>query len=207
MDIVKRLSLNKTPKSVENNSIVAAKNIMIDNTGSFITNEPGFSVAFECPNNNEVIVGCIPCTEEVVIFTYCFDDKSSRVYRYFDDGYYVPCVTGWKYNGGKIIGTYTYNYKKELIIAVSEYDAYDEYGHKILVHLKSWNLTTSDILHSNNTEELIPKYTANYIINNAGSLLCGVYTLFIRFKIDDYSYTKWFQITDDIIIVNVVTKE
>ncbi len=28
------------------------------------------------------------------------------------------------------------------------------------------------------------------------------YTFFIRYQIDDYNYTKWFQITDDIIIIN-----
>ena len=38
MEITKRLYLNKTPKNVPNGSIVCAKNIITDNTASFITN-------------------------------------------------------------------------------------------------------------------------------------------------------------------------
>lgn len=213
MDIVKRLSLNKTPKDVENNSIVAAKNIMLDNTGSFITNESGFSVAFECPNKNEgeYIVGGIPCAKEVVIFTHTPEHDGipakSNVYRYFDEGYYVTCITNWQYNGGTIIGAYTYNYKKELIIAVSEYGAVDSDNNPILVPIKSWNLDSDDDSYSHNIEEIIPKFTSKYNVSDTGSLLSGVYTLFIRFKVGSDSFTKWFQITDDIIILNLIDKE
>ena len=207
MDIVKKLSLNKTPKDVDNNSIVAAKNIMTDNTGSYITNEPGFDVAFTCPNDEEFIVGCINCAKEIVIFTYCLDGEKSRIYRYYDNGQYVECKTSWTYNGGTIIGAYTYNYKKELIIAVSEYDAKDENGNTYLIPLKSWNLDTDYNSVSYSIEDFIPKFNVTHCITNNGSLLSGVYTFFIRFKIADETYTKWFQITDDKIIVNRVSKE
>lgn len=207
MDIVKKLNLNKTPKDVENNSIVAAKNIMLDDTASYITNEIGLSIAFECPNEGEFIVGAIPCSEETIIFTYCFIDKSSHIYRLYSNNIYKEISTTWTYSGGKIIGTYTYNYKKELIIAVAEYDAYDIYGNNLLVPLKSWNLDEPSNSINYSTEERIPKFDVNYVISNKGSLITGTYTLFIRYKISEQSYTKWIQITDDIIIINLVDKE
>lgn len=207
MEITKKLLLNKTPKNVPNGALTCAKNIMIDDTGSFITNEWGLSVGFECPNANEFIVGCITCTNEIVIFTYQQDNKTSHIYRLKDNGELKECATSWKYNGGTLVGSYTYNYKNELIIAVSEYGASDNNGNEILVPLKSWNLDTQTITNQTfNIEEDIPMYKVNYYIENNGSLVCGVYTFFIRFMIDDNNYTKWFQITDDIIIVETINK-
>lgn len=214
MEITKRLYLNKTPKNVPNGSIVCAKNIITDNTASFITNEYGFTVAFECKNKGEFIVGCISCDVEVVVFTYsiAIDDitgeqtTTSRIYRLKDDGSYKEVNTNWKYSGGKITGTYAYNYKKELIIAICEYTD-SEYNNKN-IPLKCINLDANNSLaFSYATEEIIPNFTFSYDIQSSGSLACGVYTFFIRYCIDDNNFTKWFQITDDIIIIDYLNKE
>lgn len=211
MEITKRLFLNKTPKNVPNGALTCAKNIVIDDTGSFITNEPGFSVAFECPNDGEFIVGVIPCNNEIVIFTFNSIDKTSHIYRLNDNKEIKEVIPhNWNYNGGTICGTFTYNYKNELIIALSEYDAYKFVnGIKTLnsIPLKSWNLDDSNNISTYNIEDDIPKFKCNYTINNDGALLCGVYTYFIRFSVDKHNYTKWFQITDDIIIYNIYEKE
>ena len=42
MQIVPKLNLNKTPNVVDNGSIVCAKNICLDTTGSYIKNEDYF---------------------------------------------------------------------------------------------------------------------------------------------------------------------
>ena len=39
MEIIKRLILNKTPKDMPYGSMSCAKNMMVDDTGSFLTNE------------------------------------------------------------------------------------------------------------------------------------------------------------------------
>lgn len=205
MEIVPKLSLNRNPKDIPNNSIVAAKNMVVDDTGSYFTNEWGFAVAFECPNNSEFICGVIPTNKELVIFTYCTKDKVSRIYRYKDDGSYFEVNVGWNYSGGKITGSYTYNYKGELIIAVGEYDAIDSYGATIQVPYKSWNLD-STINSNHNQEEEVGKITSSYNIAQ-GNLVCGVYTFFIRYAITDVDYTKWFQITPEIIIIQSKQKE
>lgn len=208
MNIIKQLILNRNPKDVPNGSLVCAKNIMIDDTASYITNEVGMSIGFECSNDGEFIVGCIPCNMELVIFTYNSITKESKIYRKNDTNNTLKELnTSWKYNGGEITGTYTYNYKKELIIVVGEYNAKNIYDDDLYIPLKSWNLDNENNNLTNNIEEIIPKYKSSYDVSNSGSLVCGVYTIFIRFKINDETYTKWFQLTDDIIIINEIYKE
>lgn len=208
MNIIPKLELNKVPKIVTNGSFVCAKNIVTDETGSFVTRECGFDVDFVCPNSGEFIVGVIPCNKELVIFTYNSKTSESKIYRKADDGDYIEINTSWQYYGGTIVGDYTYNYKGELIVSVCEYDATYNNGTKIKCPLKSWNLDVSygsEVTY--NIEENIPNIDCNYVIQNIGELVCGVYTFFLRFKLDNYNYTKWFQITDDILIIDPVVKE
>ena len=204
MNIIPKLNLNRNPKDIPSGSLVAAKNMMVDDTGSYFTNEYGFKVSFECPNEGEYICGVIPTNKELVIFTYCNITQTSRIYRY-SDRIYKECNLGWNYSGGKITGSYTYNYKGELIIAVGEYDAKDFYGKSIQVPYKCWNLDNC-INVEHNQEEEINKFDTNYSLI-PGSLVCGVYTFFIRFAVSDEDYTKWFQISPDIIIIQSISKE
>lgn len=202
MEIIKSLNLNVTPKDAPNGSLVYARNVMTDDTSSFLTNDIGFTKVLDF-EDEEKIVGIIPCSEEIVIFTHTpvegIIGGVSKIYRYTDKGVKTEVFSDWKWSGGKINGTYTYNYKGELIIAVAEYDA------NVDVPLKSINLDTCN----NNgrltyaTEEIIPKYNCVPTVINGGHLICGTYTFFIRFKVDKYNYTKWFQITSEIHITNI----
>lgn len=211
MEIIPKLDLNRNPKEVKCGSLIAAKNVMTDDSGSYFTNEYGFGVSFETDtkdkdldtsnHHSEYIVGVIPCNKEIVIFTYSAYETKARIYRKPDDGKAYEVSTNWEYHGGKITGSYTYNYKGELIIVVAESDAIDLNNNKVHVPLKTWNLDTGSTGLEHGIEESIPKIKVDYTITN-GSLNCGVYTFFIRYQIDDYNYTKWFQITDDIIIIN-----
>ena len=211
MEIVPKLDLNRNPKEVKCGSLIAAKNVMTDDSGSYFTNEYGFGVSFETDTDeegldtsnhpSEYIVGVIPCNKEIVIFTYSAYETKARIYRKPDDCKAYEVSTNWEYHGGKITGSYTYNYKGELIIVVAESDAIDLNNNKVHVPLKTWNLDTGSTGLEHGIEESIPKIKVDYTITN-GSLNCGVYTFFIRYQIDDYNYTKWFQITDDIIIIN-----
>ena len=201
MDIIKRLQLNKNPKDIKSGSVIGAKNIILDPISSTITNEYGFKCAYNAPNGYN-IVGVIPCNEELVIFLSTSNKTNSKIER-LKDGEVIgePVNCNWKYEGGKITGTFAYNYKKQLIIAVSEYDANHD------VPLKILNLDDNTLNLNNNLEEDIPSINCNYLIGNSGSLVCGTYTFFIRFKIDEQTYTKWFQVTDDIIITNIIGKD
>ena len=205
MNIIPELNLNKTPNNIKNGSIVGAKNITIDNTASYITNEAGFKIDFQTENENEKIIGCIPCNNEIVIFTY--DGTNSYIYRKKDSQSAHKIKHNWSWSGGELVGDYTYNYKKQLVIILGEYGVE---GKKI--PLKSWVLTDSldeeESYLDYNTCPNVPKYNVTYdIYYNQGNLLCGQYTYFIRFKIYEDTYTNWFQVTDGINIVNLTEKE
>lgn len=86
MEIVPKLDLNRNPKEVKCGSLIAAKNVMTDDSGSYFTNEYGFGVSFETNSDvedsdtfnhpSEYIVGVIPCNKEIVIFTYsAYEEK------------------------------------------------------------------------------------------------------------------------------------
>lgn len=219
MNIIPELNLNKTPNTVKNGSIVGAKNIIIDSTGSYITNENGFKVIaqFGLTHEDEKIVGCIPCNDEIVIFTYSEQLKESNIYRHYDKDdanvlYHIN--SKWEWHGGRIVGDYIYNYKNQLVLVVGEYN--ENSNEKI--PLLSWILPNTKIENNVYTSEedsyidykiapSISPYECNYNIFNEGKLICGTYTFFIRFEIYDNTYTKWFQITDNILIYNSISKE
>lgn len=210
MEIVKSLNLNVTPKDAPNGSLVYARNVMTDDTSSFLTNDIGFDKVLDF-KNGEYIVGVIPCNKEIVVFTYkppvgaSTVQGTSKIYRYSDNGVLTSVSSNWKWSGGKINGTYTYNYKNELIIAIAEYSD----DNSLQVPLKSLNLNTCNEQdgYSYNLEENVPKVYCTHSIENKGHLVCGTYTFFVRFCLDEYNYTKWFQITPEIHILHLVTIE
>ena len=74
MEIVKALNLNNTPKDIRNGSIVCAKNMMTDDTASYLTQDIDIE---EVEDFDGGIVGIIPCSSEIVILT-----GDSKIYRY-----------------------------------------------------------------------------------------------------------------------------
>lgn len=205
MDIIKRLQLQETSiKNTKSGTIVGAKNMIVNSVGSYLTTEYGFSVAFES-GTDENIIGIIPCNEELVILTYDYYKRKSNIYRLKDNDEEIPKFIdniNWDWEGGKIEGSFAYNYKGDLILAIAEYGVEGKD-----IPLKIINLDDNNKNLSGNLEEDIPQINSDYVITNEGSLVCGVYTFFIRFKISEQSYTKWFQISDDIIITNLIEKE
>ena len=130
-DIIKGLNLNKDPKGVPNGSLIFAKNIKLDDDGINLTNEEGFITALGTDINGEKlkgsIVGTITCNKEIVLFTYNYSNKQSYIYRAQEvDGEdklkLIPIQTAWKWSGGVIHGTYTYDVNNELIVCIAEYN-------------------------------------------------------------------------------------
>ena len=203
------LNLNKHPKDCENLSLVNARNIQISDDLSVIENEKSIIInKFDndirtlTNFNTYKIVGAIPCNVEIIFFVI----KTETELEITNDG--VDCyiirsneeynesklVTDkYKYYGGQIIGTFTYNSRNELILGVSEYDAL------IDVSLKSFNIGTWE---NNSSEDLnlsydnlsivptvkFPEFT-NVKFEN-GKTTKGWYNFFIRFKINKNDYTQ-----------------
>lgn len=221
-NIVKELSLNKHPKDCKDLSLINARNIMVSNDFSCLQNELNIT---EHPTlqdylEDKILVGYIPCNTEVVLFTVSDNDydslKSNKtaidstITRYDEESdEIIECLSNFKYHGGKIVGTFTYNVQNNLIIAVAESDSIT--GDK--VPLRSINLGKFDEetkgtdrelnagLHAVSPELILPKISDfNYI---PGTTYKGWYYFFVRYKINNVDYTHWFPIGYPIFICDI----
>ena len=221
-NIVKELSLNKHPKDCKDLSLINARNIMVSNDFSCLQNELNIT---EHPTlqdylEDKILVGYIPCNTEVVLFTVSDDDYDSLKYnktainstitRYDEESdEFIECLDNFKYHGGKIVGTFTYNVQNNLIIAVAESDTITG----DMVPLRSINLGKFDEetkgtdreldagLHAVSPELSIPKITDfSYI---PGTTYKGWYYFFIRYKINSVDYTHWFPIGYPIFVCDI----
>ena len=200
-DIIKGLNLNKDPKGVPNGSLIFAKNIKLDDDGVNLTNEEGFIEALGTDINGEKlkgrIVGTITCNKEIVLFTYDKVNKQSYIYRAKevdnkDKLELIPVQTAWKWSGGVIHGTYTYDVNNELIVCIAEYN--ENSNQKI--PLKTINLSVNSF-----TEDLYsvcpntPIVKFNLVSKVSGrNIPNGIYYFFIRYEIEENYYTNWFPI-------------
>lgn len=228
MNIVPKLNLNKHPKDCDNLSLNLAKNMMISGDISCLTNEPGIEninsiedMLSERFNSGYKIIGYIPCNNEVVLFVNGvhkgYVDKSDHIFRYRekDD---TLCYFGnnWKWSGGKIKGTFTYNVENDLIVAIAEYGVENKD-----IPLKTINLGhfasddsneieggDKDILDNQfsiSPEVKISKFTEhNYV---AGAAYKGWYYIYIRYKINKNDYTQWFSIGYPIFVDTLIRQE
>lgn len=207
MEINKKLNLNKVPNAAENNSLVMAKNIRLTHDGRNITNEEGIKILFNTGNINDIIVGVIPCSTELVIFTYNRDNFDSNIYRYDESTNTKTLVpSAWKYNQGVITGTYTYNINNELIIAFGESDAKDINGNSINIPFKTLNLNRSSNADNDNMYGIAPTIPkCNMTLNKlvvGNQMKQGCYYFFIRYEISTEVYTKWFPIGIPLVAAN-----
>lgn len=221
-NIVKELSLNKHPKDCKDLSLINARNIMVSNDFSCLQNELNIT---EHPTlqdylEDKILVGYIPCNTEVVLFTVSDDDydslKSNKtaidstITRYDEESdEIIECLSNFKYHGGKIVGTFTYNVQNNLIIAVAESDTITG----DIVPLRSINLGKFDEetkgtdrelnagLHAVSPELILPKFTDFAYV--PGKTYKGWYYFFIRYKINNVDYTHWFPIGYPIFICDI----
>lgn len=175
------------------------------------------NITIERQRNDLKIVGYINCPNEIVFLTYntykdynkdtreiIEEGEESIIYRaveYKDDAinydnenvfalFKVP--TGWVYDGGNIVGTYTYNVYGHLIIGIAESNA------KIDKQLLTIDLNDSDYGDALDKYSCAPNIPiANLTLNGKvkGSAMArGLYYFFIRYEVSDKLYTNWFPI-------------
>ena len=207
------LNLNKHPKDCENLSLVNARNIQISDDLSVIENEKSIIInKFDndiktlINFNTYKVVGAIPCNIEIIFFIIK-TEPGLNITSEGVDCYIIRCnekynesklvSDKYKYFGGQIIGTFTYNSRNELILGVSEYDAL------IDIPLKSFNIGTwennssEDINLSYDNLSIVPTVKLPEFTNvkfEGGKTNKGWYNFFIRFKINKNDYTQWYPI-------------
>lgn len=200
MNIIPQFNINRSFKDCVSGSIVAAKNIKIDETGKYIIPEEGFTRMYFGAN----IAGVIATSEDLYIFT-----ETNAIFK-FDKNKKSTIMTGhnWKYiYGSKFIGTYTYLGNSKLCLVVSQYT--NDEGENVdysKYPLQSWIVDDNNMSNYNICPD-IPIFNCDYKVNEKGNLIAGVYTFFIRFKISNHDYTHWFQLTGDINIGSKIEHE
>lgn len=211
---IPKLNLNEHPKECENLSLVGARNLKLSNDLSCLESEN--SIITNSVINNYlsklygryIIINIIPCNTELILFVSPVDKGTSVI----SEGYNISIIRyneklnrckkyqNYKYFGGEIKGTFTYNVNGELILAIAENNA--TYN----IPLKTINLglfeddefEINNELLALNPEIIIPKiYKYDYV---DGRLYKGWYYIFIRYKINNYDYTKWYSISNKILI-------
>lgn len=214
------LNLNKHPKNCENLSLVYSKNVRLSNDGSCLQSEEAL-IDKEIINRTLLdtylggfkYIAFIPCNKELIIFVadnILITESTNYpidIWRYNEESNQTKLVyKEYDYYQGIIKGDFTYNVHNDLIIAIAESDAIED------VPLKTINLGKFEEDKEQLSNELIPINPEVYIptLFNydyiTGNLPKGWYHMFIRYKIDNINYTKWFDLGGDI-LVNDIEKQ
>lgn len=200
MEIVKELNLNKSPQDVPNGSLIFAKNVKLSEDGSYLTQEEpitSFIGKYELDISvlNGNIIGVIACSKDLIIFT-----DEDYIYRYSLDivndlyqrtGIFAPDSHNWRYEGGTLKGTYTYNVNKELIISVAESPA----NNGADIPLKTGKFSSNGTLsfYNINCELPICNLKLESIVSGY-QIPTGIYHFFVRYELDNNQYSTWFPI-------------
>ena len=120
--------------------------------------------------------------------------KDNSIVRVDKKGNWVVCNTNWRYQGGEVFGTFTYNVADELIIAISERNSTTDCPLKIINLDRDEKIDNAD----DNIYTLTPNIPKSnivdveYIIGN--KIKKGKYNFFIKYFINDNYETAWFPI-------------
>lgn len=219
MNILPQLNLNKHPRTCIPNSLVDCRNMMFDIEKGVMSNENVLEskdiikedVLVNYINSGNLdgefedyeIIGSINCAKEIVYFIkYKLQDIDNFyvcLYRTSNDKVYLHKQQIEYIENAKIVGNHVYNYNNELIIVFSQYvETNDKY-----FPLCTINLDDSD--EEEYKLPLVPEVKIPSILNYdyvSGNWYKGQNYFFIRYKIDKYNYTQWYDLhkmiyTDD----------
>ena len=132
MEINKKLNIDTDIEFLDTGDIAHASNIVANNTNDGVLNENSIEKYFILDNPNEKVVGYIACSDEFIIFT-----SFNRIFRCKESSKEnIEVNTNWKWEGGNVIGAYTYNINKELIISNTELNSDHDVPLKIINLIK-----------------------------------------------------------------------
>ena len=196
MNILPQLSLNAHHQTTKTMSIVDANGIRLTKdcnaleVDNLLIDKDDISTTIASSGSNfeiKEILYILSCNNELIIFVlYRVSKTTCKVFRYKEesdtDSHTELIINDYKYNGGKLTGTFTYNVDNDLIIAISEYGENLHIPLKVINVDKIVNQTIDNAKISMCPEVKIPTIeNINYIKGNAYK---GWYYFFIRYKID-----------------------
>ena len=211
MNIVPQLNLNKHPRTCAPNSLVDCRNMMFDVEKGVMSNENMINKSDVFDINilrnaigdieNYEIIGSINCANEIVFFIkYNYSEETTNYICLYRTGKDNPVHLIDRQvefiEGAKITGTHTYNMNGELIITFSQYvESNDKY-----FPLSTINLDAGDEV--NYKLPIVPEvfipYVKNYKYISGSAWYKGQNYFFIRYKINKYDYTQWYDLHKNI---------
>lgn len=196
---------------------------VLENEESIVENELIKNALEDTYSNGYGIIHIIPCNTELVLFVKDNDKNTFDIWRYREktNKYSEKIARFYKedivYNGGKFSGTFTYTSNDSLIIAFCEYDSDDStimnpmmtinlgtftegYLSPSVVRRHDWVSSVGEF--TDRTLEpyklpICPEVSLPQITNVSnikGNSYIGTYYIYIRYKINKYDYTQWFNI-------------
>lgn len=195
MEINKKLDTDNDIEFLESGTMCQASNIVVNNINAGIQNEHGIDKYYSLLDADEKIVGYIACSDEFVIFT-----SNNNIIRCNENtNKQVLVETNWNWQGGQILGAYTYNVNNELIVSITEIDSKEDVPLKI-INLDKPNYVVGQTDKKYTLSPEIPKSNlVNWTTVTGSSIYKGMYCLFIRYKQGD-DYTPWTSIGYPILI-------
>ena len=187
MVIDKKLDLDKELEYFPDGSVSFAQNVVVSDDGLTIQNEPAI-VNFLAEREFD-LVGFVACNEEFVLFS-----SKNDIVRVGKDTSWRNCDTNWKWQGGIVFGTFSYNINNELIIAISERNPKSDCPLKVI------NLDRDYVegYDKDDIYTLTPNIPKSNMINvdyvQGNRIRKGKYNFFIKYFIEDFFETAWFPI-------------
>lgn len=185
--IIPKLNLNRTPQTVDNYSLVAAKNIKLNKDNSFSRD-----VGIQIINRTEGLVGCISYNTKLYLF------YNTNVIKEYDEVTNlerdIDCA--WKYSGGTIDGKVIVNLRGETLLVINEYNEDD--SNPLNVPVKIINLDKCSSSDDESIYTQTPKiqlFDLIHVRDYTEPIQAGVYTFFGRYEIKEGFYTNWFPVS------------
>lgn len=196
MEIKKVLNIDQNIDYLESGTIAQASAIVANRRNNALQSEHGIAPVYTYTDPEEKTIGYIACSDEYILFT----NKSNIIRCAVDNSFTTNVLTNWNWQGGKVIGTYTYNVNNELIVAITEIGVDADVPLKIInLNKPNYVITENDNKYTLSPD--IPKFNLiNYTFTTGSNIYKGTYVFFIRFKIDDTSATSWFKLGSPIIV-------
>lgn len=212
----KNMKLSKDGAVLENEESIVKNELITETLNNHYTD--GYSIVHIIPCNTELVLFIKSNNSENTFNIWRYREKtnkySEKLARFYNKGI--------EYHNGKFSSTFTYTSNNSLIIAFCEYDSTDTsiMNPMMTINLGTFTegrrlpgtnkapdwISTIGEFNDRNLESyklpICPEVSLPQItnVNNIkGNSYIGTYYVYIRYKINKYDYTQWFNIGSPII--------
>lgn len=204
MKIVNKLNLDSPASTSEHGSWRYAKNVQISDLGDYSENEDG-TVVVSNYSIDSIYLGKIITPDDIIVFHHVLVRNHLRITKVNDLSFKLV-IEDDRYKDTKVIGTYTYNNKGELIIAFG-CRSLDAISPEILIV----NLNTCPDEITPSREENIYSIAPNYFVTPpkididiiSGNLTTGTYFAAMQYEDEVGNLSDFSNITRPIVINNI----